>query len=416
MTGAVHDPNLASTPGEAALAYAELGWSVVPMHTPVEGACSCGRGECGSPGKHPRIRWEAAAHEAAGAATVAAWWDRWPDANVGVVCGKVSGVAVVDVDPRNGGEDTLDLVEHLRGAFPETAVVRTGGGGWHHWFSVVAEEIPSGILGPGLEVKGEGGVVVAPPSVHVSGHRYRWLASPWAVAPAPAPEWLAGALRGDRATTPAGRSPSPPRTQSEQEAFADAWARAGIDVLPGDRYYRCPFHHDEHPSLHVDLEGCRWYCFGCRRGGGMAALADELGMERPAPSRSRQRGRVGPRLPISLSGDRSVDVVGESHHQAALLDLAGGVRHYGGVELEAVADLVPEPENRYDRNAVAVKIGGLVVGHLSREDAVDYRALVDERIALDGAATCPARIVGGWDRGQGDVGLFGVELCLPSPD
>jgi DNA primase len=43
---------------------------------------------------------------------------------------------------------------------------------------------------------------------------------------------------------------------------------------PGDQHYRCPFHPDQEPSLHIDAEGCRWFCFGCRRGGGLSRLRE----------------------------------------------------------------------------------------------------------------------------------------------
>ena len=400
--------------GAAALRYARGGWSVVPVHTPTSEGCSCERPSCPAAGKHPRIRWEMAMEEAAAEETIATWWLRWPDANVGVVTGEVSGVVVLDVDPRNGGEDTLEVLEDRWGSLPVTVVDRTGGGGWHYWFRSAGERIPSVELGPGLELKGEGGMVVAPPSRHVSGHRYRWLADPASFHPAPVPNWLTTLAHGepDRPSTRSADE-SPERTTREQVAFEEAWARAGIELQSGDCYYHCPFHDDRHPSLHIDATGCRWFCFGCHQGGGIAALLDLLGEEHPAATRRRQRGRVGPRVPITVSGDRGVDVVGESYHQDALLEIAGGSRHYGGVELEAVASLVPDPDNVHDRDAVEVRIGALPVGHLRHDDAVALRPLIDESIELHGAANCPADIRGGWDRGRGEVGFFGVELQLP---
>jgi hypothetical protein len=108
-----------------------------------------------------------------------------------------------------------------------------------------------------------------------------------------------------------------------------------------------------------------------------------------------------------------VDVVGESHHQDELLALTGGVRRFGGVNAGTVAELAPEPENRFDADAVAVRIAGLPVGYLRHDDAVRLRPLVDRSIARHGRATCRATIRGGWDRGHGDVGAFGVVLLLP---
>lgn len=142
--------------------------------------------------------------------------------------------------------------------------------------------------------------------------------------------------------------------------------------------------------MHVDREGCRRFCFGCHRGGGIGALLDELGEPHPPARRQRHRGRVGPRLAITLSGNRSVEVVGESHHQDALLAVSGGGRRqYGGVKLEAVAELLSDRDNVYDRNAVEVRLDGLTMGHLSREDALELRPLVEAPTDLRGNATAP---------------------------
>lgn len=102
-------------------------------------------------------------------------------------------------------------------------------------------------------------------------------------------------------------------------------------------------------------------------------------------------------------------MVGESYYQDALTKVTGGRRSHG-VDMNCVAMLIPEPTNEYDRDAVAVTINGLKVGHLSREEARYYRPLVDRTIKAAGVATVEARICGGWDRGASDRGSFGVEL------
>jgi hypothetical protein len=106
-------------------------------------------------------------------------------------------------------------------------------------------------------------------------------------------------------------------------------------------------------------------------------------------------------------------VIGEAGFQDELLGLAGGHRPYGGVELEALAELVPEPRGTAHSASIIVRIGGLPVGVLSHDDAVRLGGPVEERIRRHGRASCPARIRGGWDRGRGDVGRFGVVLSLP---
>jgi hypothetical protein len=176
----------------SALDAAARGWSVVPLHDVTAGRCSCGRTGCGSPGKHPRVPWRALTEQAADTSVIRSWWGDHPDANVGVVTGAVSGLLVVDVDPRRGGDTELSRIAD--GApLPRTPVSTTSGGGRHLWFAHAGGAVASRHLGPGLDVEGEGGLVVAPPSRHVSGHRYGWQvgAGP-EVAAAPAPPWLTG--------------------------------------------------------------------------------------------------------------------------------------------------------------------------------------------------------------------------------
>lgn len=398
-----------------AIAYARRGWSVIPLHTPEGDGCSCGRRDCPAPGKHPRARWEAAMRERASEAQVIAWWHRWPDANIGVVTGPVSGLAVLDIDPRHDGRATVDALERAHGRLPETLEVATGGGGSHLWFATGDAPIGSRVLGSGLELKAEGGLVVVPPSRHRSGSRYAWVEgrSPADRGPAPIPAWLvSGAL--ERSLPHGHGTPAPPRTDVECRAFAAAWARAGIRLLPVDAYYACPFHPDEHPSLHVDAAGCRWYCFGCLRGGGTSRLLELLG-DRPATTpRRRLQAFVGPIRPVTLEGSSGLEVVGESHHQDDLLALVGR-RPYGGVELTAVAELVPEPANPADPEAIAVAIADRTVGYLARADARQLHDLVVDVRRARGHATVRAVIRGGWDRGRSDVGWFGVTVLVPSP-
>ncbi|HHC09589.1 MAG TPA: hypothetical protein ENK55_12900 [Actinobacteria bacterium] len=393
----------------AAEAYLRAGWTVVPLHGIVAGRCTCGREDCPSPGKHPRVRWRPYQNEPSTLEEVRSWWRRWPEANVGIVTGTVSGVAVVDVDPRNDGDRALDELEAGYGPLPDTAISLTGGGGEHLWFRL-DEPVPSALLADGVELKAEGGLVVAPPSRHVSGGIYRWLAGadPSRRPLAPLPAWIASVAAGSFRR--GAGTPPPPRSDAEREAFAAAWARAGITLLPGDNYYRCPFHDDEHPSLHVDAEGCRWYCFACRIGGGIGALRRRLGEPDVGPRRPR-RGWVGPHRAVTLSGDLELQVVGESAHQDELLELTGGRRHPGGVEMDAVAELVPDEERR---SRIEVWIGDRLVGRLRYEDAARLRHLVDAAVERYGVATCRAQIRGGWDRGDGDVGRFGVVVfCGP---
>jgi Bifunctional DNA primase/polymerase, N-terminal len=160
----------------AALAYARRGVPVFP---------------CEPGGKAPLTYngfWDATTDSR----RIGIWWGRWPEANIGVPTGERSGLLVLDVDPRDGGPESLAGLERTAGPLPETARARTGGGGMHVFFRYPAGEgvrNSTGRLGPGLDVRGEGGYVIVPPSRTLGA--YEWLDR----APLTGPAWLLGCLR-----------------------------------------------------------------------------------------------------------------------------------------------------------------------------------------------------------------------------
>lgn len=167
-----------STFSKAALTYAERGWQVLPLWWPhATGACACGRRDCGSIGKHPIHRLAPRGlHDATTRLdTVSHWWQSMPDANVGIRTGIDSGLVVLDVDGPMGHQALLALVA-VHGLF-HARWARTGSGGWHAYFAHPGPAVPgsAGRVGDRLDVRGEGGYVVAPPSRHRSGRSYRWV-------------------------------------------------------------------------------------------------------------------------------------------------------------------------------------------------------------------------------------------------
>lgn len=155
---------------EHALQYSGRGWRVFPVHTVKDGKCSCGH-DCGkNAGKHPRIKggFKAASIDQD---QIAAWWKKWPNANIGIATGSVSGLLVLDLDGAKGIAKLKTLLGDIK--LPPTACVATGRG-WHLYFQLLAELI-SCSSDDGLDVRGEGGYVIAPPSVHASGAKYRWI-------------------------------------------------------------------------------------------------------------------------------------------------------------------------------------------------------------------------------------------------
>src|SRR5450759_4799236 len=119
------------------------------------------------------------------------WWRRWPKANIGLATGSRSGLIALDVDPQNGGDESLTALRAGR-KIPKTAKQLTGGGGRHFFFRDPGG-IRCGTLGPGLDVKSDGGYVIVAPSVHHTGKHNCWAEDrgPELLAnPAKVPDWL----------------------------------------------------------------------------------------------------------------------------------------------------------------------------------------------------------------------------------
>jgi putative DNA primase/helicase len=137
------------------------------------------------------------------------WWEfEHPVSNMGIRTGQESGLVVLDIDPDKGGEASLCQLEAQYGPLPETATVLSGGGGRHLCFQHPGSRVltTSGNLGPGLDTRGDGGYIVAPPSLHVSGQGYKWGPgkSPDKVPLAPLPAWLSDLLQRPEAQEESG--------------------------------------------------------------------------------------------------------------------------------------------------------------------------------------------------------------------
>lgn len=181
--------------------YGRLGWSVVPIE---------------ARGKESLIRWQVYQHRRPEMTELGDWFNRWPAANLAVVTGVISALVVLDLNPQRGAEASLERLEQEHGPLPETVEAATGGGGRHLYFNH-----PDGISGerldlaPGIDLRGDGAYVVAPPSVHASGESYRWVRSPEVFHLEPLPVWLLNvrANEGGGPTEP----PAPCREISQTE-------------------------------------------------------------------------------------------------------------------------------------------------------------------------------------------------------
>lgn len=284
---------------EEALALVARGYRVLPLHTPTFGAdgncngCSCGRRECrpggtraGDVGKHPRTR-RGIADATADPAQVEEWWGKWPDANIGIATGR--GLIVLDVDGPEGQAA-------IRGRHvPLTVTARSGrDGGGHHVYLRAPAGVRltnrSGAL-PGVDLKTDGGYVVAPPSCHATGRRYSWgdYTAPGDVRIADTPEWLVNLATAQPQSDFAGspdladldfsrNRPAPPELE---KALRDGTFRAHFERRS------C----EGNPSR-CDLGLANW---GFRRGWSAQAVVDAI-------ITARRRNRDKPRpMPTALS-------------------------------------------------------------------------------------------------------------------
>lgn len=115
------------------------------------------------------------------------WWADNPTAMIGIPTGERIGAWVLDIDPRHGGNETLAALEAEYGDLPATLTATTASGGRHFYFRHVAGVRNRGNLGPGIDVRGDGGYVIGPGSVTMAGGRYEWQND---LSPQPAPDWL----------------------------------------------------------------------------------------------------------------------------------------------------------------------------------------------------------------------------------
>jgi putative DNA primase/helicase len=208
---------------DAALAYAARGWRVIPLHHVAEGGCSCGKADCGSPGKHPLTR-NGLRDGTADEATIRGWWREWPLANVGVCTGPESGIWMLGPDAPNGVGALADL-ERENAPLPPTPQERSGSGGRHLLFRWPADGTVTNRknhLGVPIDIRGAGGYFVAAPSANGRGP-YVWEVPPEDVEPPEAPPWLLAWVRDDgkarQAPPPRGKRAGGPDVRGRAVAY-----------------------------------------------------------------------------------------------------------------------------------------------------------------------------------------------------
>lgn len=241
---------------DAALGYARNGWPVLPVNPA---------------SKKPLIsRWPESATTSTFA--IERWWQQWPDANIGIVTGWRSGVVVVDIDPRN--IEDQEAVDAFLAAFPSTRRHRTGGGGQHYLFSCTGSVRKFTPL-PGVDILGDGGFFVAPPSTHASDSAYV-VEDPRPLAALPAA--VATQWRPHRPNV------NEVVARLEQTLLARGGTRRGDEIR-----FQCPFHDDENPSAQFNVVKQVFLCFACKTKGRWRRLAVKLRLIDGMPAETRRQ-------------------------------------------------------------------------------------------------------------------------------
>lgn len=177
---------------ENAIRLGKLGWRVFPVHSIANNICTCGNTLCKSPGKHPKLAdWQSKA--SSNPADIEALFLHFPQSNIGIVTGETSGIIVLDVDAKNRGVESLATLEEKYGALPDTPQCLSGGGGVHYYFKYPNFRVQNLVgIESGIDIRGDGGFIVAPESKHISGKSYEWEMSshPSDIKLADAPNWL----------------------------------------------------------------------------------------------------------------------------------------------------------------------------------------------------------------------------------
>jgi len=231
---------------DAAIELAAAGFRVFPVWgVRADGSCQCHfASSCGSPGKHPhgRLAPRGVLDATDAESRIAAWWRQVPACNVGLATG--AGLLAVDADGAPGIAELAALWREHDGLHADHsgAEARTGGGGLHLFFAYdeslhvrcqQAMLLPGGARLQHIDVRGEGGYVVAPPSSHASGSAYQWVRDLEHLGPAPS--WLLAIVAGEP-------TPSVPVSRDTTEASPPTTRARPVppppDALPADEIER----------------------------------------------------------------------------------------------------------------------------------------------------------------------------------
>lgn len=288
------------------------------------------------------------------------WWTQWPDANIGMATGAVSGFSILDVDKKDGidGWETLRQLEETHGKLPVTRQVTTPRGGAHLWFAhQEGWHCSTSKLGPCLDTRGDGGYVIIPPSKGINGGAYEWVdgavpfaeVSPWVLAGiakrGPGRPPLPQTAKAPRASS-AKISAKLPRTDIESALHAidpncdyQMWLEIGMALHSWDAATGIALWDNwSRPGAKYDPQACadKWASFGTSDGIGIATLLHH----------AKAAGWLGP-------AGKEIELYNRDHAMVLVSGKAKIVKETPGLHGRVLLDfLAPEDFAAYYRNRI----------------------------------------------------------------
>lgn len=236
---------------EHALEYLKLGYPVFPVCSPLMSAHRHridGQYKDCTPdkrGKNPMIRWKTYQTMMPTADDIHDWWGRWPNANIGMATGELSGIVVLDCDSGEARQLALD-----KGGLEKAPAVWTGTpGGVHFWMRWPGYPVTNFVKDiPGTDFRGDGGYVLLPPSVHRNQNtEYRWNEHSLGRKPAAVPDWLEELFRSKASSaSDGGPAGDPLDVESMLAGFDEGGRDSGLFRLA------CRFRHDDQPQAYAE--------------------------------------------------------------------------------------------------------------------------------------------------------------------
>lgn len=266
---------------EAAQAYAFRGWPVLPLEPR---------------NKRPLVDQQLGLFHGLKQATtnvtdIKEWWSKHPTANIGLRTGVVFDV--LDLD----GRDAYTALNLIAPKYRHDGPLASTGKGYHLYFAASGSKNHAGLAGVPMDFRGDNGYVVAPPSVHPSGHAYVWARDSESLPEVP--DWLRELIfppKPERNTDP--NDPVIAEALRNSEDIVSVFSSMGMEMtrVGGKYMLYCPFHKDDTASLVLYPTTNSFYCFGC------GAWGDPLNVRRWLRTGRLRRGDKVLRNPVLFNG------------------------------------------------------------------------------------------------------------------